>query len=103
MKIIIGAGKTAYESWISTQENELNLLNRGDFERMFMIIKFWLTYLKKLALSLICLNTAMKTAHSIINTGMNWMEKSDVHYDLTHEIKVASLAWCRSLLMPRNR
>lgn len=35
MKVIIGAGKTAYEGWISTQENELDLLNRVDFERMF--------------------------------------------------------------------
>ena len=35
MKVIIGAGKTAYEGWISTQENELDLLNRADFERMF--------------------------------------------------------------------
>ncbi len=35
MKIVIGAGKTVYEGWISTQENELNLLNRGDFEKMF--------------------------------------------------------------------
>jgi len=35
MKVIIGAGKTAYEGWISTQENELDLLNRSDFERMF--------------------------------------------------------------------
>lgn len=35
MKIIIGAGKTSYEGWISTQENDLDLLNRSDFERMF--------------------------------------------------------------------
>lgn len=35
MKVIIGAGKTAYDGWISTQESELNLLERGDFERMF--------------------------------------------------------------------
>ena len=35
MKVIIGAGKTAYEGWKSTQENELDLLNRADFERMF--------------------------------------------------------------------
>ena len=35
MKVIIGAGKTAYEGWVSTQENELDLLNRADFERMF--------------------------------------------------------------------
>ena len=35
MKIIIGAGKTNYDGWVSTQENELNLLNRTDFEHMF--------------------------------------------------------------------
>ena len=35
MRIIIGAGKTAYPGWISTQENELNLLNAEDFARMF--------------------------------------------------------------------
>lgn len=35
MKIILGAGKTAYEGWISTQETELDLLNREDFERLF--------------------------------------------------------------------
>ncbi|MBE6930965.1 MAG: methyltransferase domain-containing protein [Ruminococcaceae bacterium] len=35
MKIIIGAGKTVFDGWISTQENELNLLSRADFERMF--------------------------------------------------------------------
>ena len=27
MKIIVGAGKTKYDGWISTQEDELNLLN----------------------------------------------------------------------------
>ena len=35
MKIIIGAGNTSFDGWVSTQEEELNLLNRGDFERMF--------------------------------------------------------------------
>lgn len=35
MKIIIGAGKTAYDGWISTQQTELNLLNPSDFQRMF--------------------------------------------------------------------
>lgn len=35
MKVIIGAGKTAFDGWISTQETELDLLNRADFERMF--------------------------------------------------------------------
>lgn len=35
MKIVLGAGNTLYEDWISTQENQLNLLNRNDFERFF--------------------------------------------------------------------
>lgn len=35
MKIVIGAGKTEFDGWISTQEEELNLLNRADFERLF--------------------------------------------------------------------
>ncbi|MBQ8781722.1 MAG: methyltransferase domain-containing protein [Oscillospiraceae bacterium] len=35
MKIIIGAGKTEFEGWVSTQETELDLLNRDDFQRMF--------------------------------------------------------------------
>lgn len=35
MRVIIGAGKTLYDGWISTQENELDLLNRADFELMF--------------------------------------------------------------------
>ncbi len=35
MKVILGAGKTSYEGWISTQEDELDLLNRGDFQRLF--------------------------------------------------------------------
>lgn len=35
MKIIIGAGNTSYTGWVSTQENELNLLNRADFEKQF--------------------------------------------------------------------
>lgn len=35
MKIIIGAGKTEFDGWISTQETQLNLLCRQDFERMF--------------------------------------------------------------------
>lgn len=35
MKIIIGAGKTVYQGWISTQENELNLPSRADFECLF--------------------------------------------------------------------
>lgn len=35
MKIVIGAGKTRFDGWTSTQETELNLLCRADFERMF--------------------------------------------------------------------
>ena len=35
MKVIIGAGKTAMDGWISTQEDELNLLSREDFARLF--------------------------------------------------------------------
>ena len=35
MKVIIGAGKTSFDGWISTQETELNLLDRSTFERMF--------------------------------------------------------------------
>jgi len=34
MKIIIGAGKTSIDGWMSTQENELNVLLRSDFERI---------------------------------------------------------------------
>lgn len=34
MKIVIGAGKTLLEGWISTQENEFNLLKLEDFERL---------------------------------------------------------------------
>ncbi len=33
MKIIIGAGKTELDGWISTQERELNVLCRPDFEK----------------------------------------------------------------------
>ncbi|MBQ8827143.1 MAG: hypothetical protein IJ007_08620 [Oscillospiraceae bacterium] len=35
MKIVIGAGKTEFNGWVSTQEYELDLLNREDFQRMF--------------------------------------------------------------------
>ena len=35
MRIIIGAGKTEFEGWISTQQEELNLLHREDFDRLF--------------------------------------------------------------------
>ncbi len=35
MKVIIGAGNTSFDGWLSTQENELNLLSRSDFENLF--------------------------------------------------------------------
>ncbi len=35
MKIILGAGKTNYNGWISTQESELDLLNEASFQRLF--------------------------------------------------------------------
>ena len=35
MKVIIGAGKTSFDGWISTQEDELNLLNEENFKAMF--------------------------------------------------------------------
>ena len=35
MKVIIGAGNTKYEGWTSTQESELDILKREDFESMF--------------------------------------------------------------------
>lgn len=35
LKVIIGAGKTNLDGWLSTQESELNLLDRNDFEKMF--------------------------------------------------------------------
>ena len=35
MRIIIGAGNTSLDGWVSTQESELNLLDRTDFEKQF--------------------------------------------------------------------
>lgn len=35
MKVIIGAGKTAFPGWRSTQQEELNLVRREDFARLF--------------------------------------------------------------------
>lgn len=35
MKVVLGAGRTQFDGWISTQESDLNLLNRADFEKMF--------------------------------------------------------------------
>jgi len=34
-KIIIGAGKTLFDGWIATQENELNVLNQEHFLKKF--------------------------------------------------------------------
>lgn len=36
MKIVLGAGRTSFNGWVSTQQNELNLLNRKDFEQRFV-------------------------------------------------------------------
>lgn len=35
LKIILGAGKTVLDGWVSTQEADLNLLDRKCFERQF--------------------------------------------------------------------
>lgn len=35
MKIILGAGQTSFEGWVSTQEQDLNLLDRQCFEKLF--------------------------------------------------------------------
>lgn len=35
MKVILGAGRTTQDGWISTQESELNLLCPSNFQRMF--------------------------------------------------------------------
>lgn len=34
MKIIIGAGRTSVDGWISTQKNEFGILNRSDFDKL---------------------------------------------------------------------
>ena len=39
LKIIIGASSQSYPGWIQTQENELNLLVRDDWNRSFRIRK----------------------------------------------------------------
>lgn len=36
MKIIIGAGNTYFDGWISTQEEALNLLDYEDFNKLFL-------------------------------------------------------------------
>ena len=35
MKVIVGAGNTSFTGWVSTQESELNILNRDDFIKQF--------------------------------------------------------------------
>ena len=35
IKVILGAGNTSYDGWISTQENEVNLLDRDSFAKRF--------------------------------------------------------------------
>ena len=35
MRVVVGAGKTALDGWLITQEEELNLLRRSDFEKLF--------------------------------------------------------------------
>jgi predicted SAM-dependent methyltransferase len=35
MKVIIGAGRTSYDGWLSTQEHELNLLSKESWNRLF--------------------------------------------------------------------
>jgi len=35
LKVILGAGNTRIDGWIATQESELNLLFRNDWEKMF--------------------------------------------------------------------
>lgn len=35
MKVIIGAGATSYEGWVSTQEGDLNVLSSESFEARF--------------------------------------------------------------------
>jgi predicted SAM-dependent methyltransferase len=34
VKVIIGAGKTSYDGWLSTQEDELNLLSKESWSRL---------------------------------------------------------------------
>jgi predicted SAM-dependent methyltransferase len=34
-KVVIGAGHSNYDDWISTQEKDLNLLDRSDFYKLF--------------------------------------------------------------------
>lgn len=35
LRVILGAGETTQDGWISTQEDELNLLKPEDFDRLF--------------------------------------------------------------------
>jgi len=38
MKIIIGAGETSYDGWISTQEKDLNLLSTFDWDKISPLV-----------------------------------------------------------------
>lgn len=35
MRVVIGAGKTEFDSWLNTQESDLNLLDITSFEKLF--------------------------------------------------------------------
>ena len=35
MRVIIGAGKTEYEGWRATQEDELDVLSNNSWEKLF--------------------------------------------------------------------
>lgn len=37
MRVILGAGQTNYEGWITTQEGDLNLLSISDWDKLFSI------------------------------------------------------------------
>jgi predicted SAM-dependent methyltransferase len=37
MRIILGAGQSEYQGWVSTQESELNLLSLSDWQKLFSI------------------------------------------------------------------
>lgn len=37
MRIILGAGQSEYQGWVSTQESELNLLSPSDWQKLFSI------------------------------------------------------------------
>jgi len=37
MKVIIGAGQTSYDGWITTQEYDLNLISNEDWDKLFTV------------------------------------------------------------------